>query len=502
MSRPFINQMLLGIWRITGLSVLFQSLGTSTYKTAQDGFNLGNSSGWIAGGEITDNEDGTIAIAAGSGMIRANNSDVATLYFFNWEALSSLSLANNQINYIYLNYNSGVPNIMATTSKSSDYNTQFLLAQIYCDGTNLIINNAVKAIAINNTSLTSRQSQDITPYANASGGRTSASGARNIAISAGTWWNGLVSYMTAAFDSSGADRFNYWYRDGAGGWTKIAAQAQINNTQYDDDSGVLATLSNGHYGVHWIYINVNGAIDVIFGQGDYTADEAVNALVPSEIPPQVSSASRLISKITILKSASVFTDIENIVDNYFQSTQPIEHNNLVGLQGGAPNQYYHLDEDAYNLLPNLTPESDADFASVTLTKIPGSEFVKMETGEGVRNAVIVNKLDTTGATLATIQTFSLSADKSIIIKGNINAIRTGGSSGSGGDMASFDFFASYKNVSGTLNLLSSIDIISKKNQLSWDISFEIFGTNILLKVAGATNNNITWALKCEILEIQ
>ncbi len=52
----------------------------------------------------------------------------------------------------------------------------------------------------------------------------------------------------------------------------------------------------------------------------------------------------------------------------------------------------------------------------------------------------------------------------------------------------------YKTVTGTVTLLGGAvqADYTVENQAGWDATLTISGTNVLLRVTGATSNNITW----------
>lgn len=57
----------------------------------QDFVTLFGNAGWLSGGDITDNGDGTINITAGTGVIRESNSGTANLRFFDWAASNNIA---------------------------------------------------------------------------------------------------------------------------------------------------------------------------------------------------------------------------------------------------------------------------------------------------------------------------------------------------------------------------------------------------------------------------
>jgi len=60
------------------------------------------------------------------------------------------------------------------------------------------------------------------------------------------------------------------------------------------------------------------------------------------LPGLLSAYATLIGKITIKKSASVFTSVQSAFTTSFVPTDVTEHNDLSGIQGGATDEYYHL----------------------------------------------------------------------------------------------------------------------------------------------------------------
>lgn len=322
-------------------NITLAKIGSPTYSTLQQMQDVVHSTGRVTGGAVTDGGSGTVNVAAGGGLIRATDSNVAQLLFFDWAASTGLALTDEDTNWIIVDYNGGSPAVAATTSDPTGNNTKVILARVYRSGTTVHIFDGVRSTIGDHAGLMMRSMAETMPFAHVSGAMTSETGTRNIAISAGAFWHGLTRITTAAFDSSGAGTFTYHYRNGVGGWTKQASQTQINNTQYDDGDGTLGTLTAGRYGVHWVYLSSSGEVEVQFGQGDYTLALAQEAEVPAA-PEEVTVSSRLVAKIIIQKSAAVFTSIESAFMSAFAGAAISEHNNLAGLQGGTAGEYYHL----------------------------------------------------------------------------------------------------------------------------------------------------------------
>jgi len=256
----------------------------ATYHTLQDYINI-QGAGRISGGLITSNGDGTVAVSSGYGLIKTSTSSITGTVFVNWPTTASISLTDESLNCIYLDYNSGTPTVYATVTRSdTDLSLDIALGRVFRSGTTLsIIQSGNEAFCI-----TSRVHERLIltdgGLVRASGGVISATGTRNIASTAGSFYIGLNNVTTVAKDTSVSDTFTYWYRDGSGGWTSVASQTQIDNLYWDDGTGTLNDLSGGRYGVHWIFIRFDGQIDVVYGQGDYVPADAISASLPVPIP--------------------------------------------------------------------------------------------------------------------------------------------------------------------------------------------------------------------------
>jgi hypothetical protein len=64
--------------------------------------------------------------------------------------------------------------------------------------------------------------------------------------------------------------------------------------------------------------------------------------------------------------------------------------------------------------------------------------------------------------------------------------------GTVGDAGGFDCYATYRNVSGVLTEVGDSCTITQRDDATWTVDFAPSGTNILLRVTGATDKNIDW----------
>lgn len=361
-------------------------LSGSTYSTIQDMQNLFHSAGITSGNGISDGGAGTVDVGAGTGFIRATASGEATLYYVDWSATVGLVLTDNALNFVYLEYNAGTPQIVATVTERTDFHTNILMGTVTRIGTTVHLSDSRETRVADHASYMIQRLIDTMPFQPSVGNAPSIGevGTRNLSIGTGAFWDGLTDFSTAAVDTSATGTFDYYYSDGVGGFTAVTAQTQISNTQYDDGTGTLATISNNKYGTNWVYIQQDGKIVVQYGEGDYSLAEAQDAAPPSSVPLRISGHGRLLGKVIIKKSDTVFTSLESAFDSTFNPSAASEHNTLVGLQGGAASEYYHFDATEFGFLDGqdqaLKTTDSPTFAAATLSGMTAKSVLFAGTG--------------------------------------------------------------------------------------------------------------------------
>lgn len=363
---------------------------TSEFTDQLNWFSNITMSGRLWGGIITDNGDGTVAIAAGGGLSKTDDAGPSavptslnegqgdTVHYVSWDAVASLALTDNAYNYIYYDYETD--SILATTNYYAiSFTREFTLGRAYRSGTSV----TVRLCGTNTWNFNRRVQlfgEEVYPVKRASGMIVSETGTRNIAVTAGVLWAELVNrFTTTAFDSSGAGRFTYWYRNGVGGWTSVATQSQINNTQYDDGDGTLGTLTANRYGVHWVYVVHDSSVHVVYGQGDYLLAQAQITTPPATLPGIISSYATLVARIIIQKSSATFEEIDSAFDIVLGSSSVTSHNDLSGIQGGAAGEYYHLTSAEQAVVQATSGSNTGDQLTFKTIAVAGQDDVVADT---------------------------------------------------------------------------------------------------------------------------
>jgi hypothetical protein len=312
-------------------------VGTATYDDVQDWLNNTQASGAISGGGFTDNTDGSMTVAAGTGFVKTTNSGIGVTKSFDWAENDSVALTDNVTNYIGIDYNAGSPQVFVETSKTADGRTKFYLGKVFREGTDLHFLEAGQNVTELMKRVQARFTSTEGEFTHASGMMLSETGERYLAITSGVGFSGLTRITTASVDTSGADTFELNYYNGSA-WV-VSDVSQIPNTQYNDITSGLVDLTSNRYGVYWVYLANDGEPVVVYGQGDYTLANAENATPPSTVPDHVAEFSTLIGKIIVQKSEPNFYMVETAFNPGFSGAGIADHGDLTGLTDDDHSQY-------------------------------------------------------------------------------------------------------------------------------------------------------------------
>ncbi|MEX2006795.1 MAG: MerR family DNA-binding transcriptional regulator [Candidatus Saccharimonadales bacterium] len=314
----------------------------STYSTLQHFFNQVPSPGRITGGVITDAGSGNINVSAGTGLIRATDDDIAELKFFDWAAASGIAIPANSKRYVGVQYNAGSPQVFIKAADTWDYDTEFPLGVVINEGGTLHITNNPQWTGDAATNVIERF-YGTNPFVRdkRTGGLIiGETGTRNLTVSAGKLWDRLNEFDIAAIDTSGTDTFDRYYRNGSGGYIKESAQTQWNNTQYDDGSGTLATLTDNYYSAQWFYVQNSGKLLSVYDQNQYSSlAEAQDANAPAAVPERISDLSTLIGRVLFQKNAASASRVETAFETFFSGSVVTDHGALSGLADDDHSQY-------------------------------------------------------------------------------------------------------------------------------------------------------------------
>lgn len=360
--------------------------GKSKYNGLDDFINNTMSSGLISGCTVTDNSNGTVAVTAGYGYIRRTSSEIGELLAFSVPADSSVNCTDDALNYVYVDYNSGAPTISYTTDVTSlDHTSQFVIALVHQEAAHAHI--AAAGQHLNDFI------HNVYYYLWEVAGKERASGLvisedasedRALNMTAGIVYWALQRISVSALDTStdgDNDEMTLFYRASPSGWTTVASQHVLGNTQYDDGDGTLGSITVNKYGTYWVYVTIDGELYVQYGQGDYTLAQAEAATVPATMG-ELTNAGIFIAKIIFQQGAANFYNIYLPWTADIGATPATDHGGLAGLGDDDHTQYLLADGtrqlDGNLIIDNTATEAllvrqNADAADVLIVDTTNSD---------------------------------------------------------------------------------------------------------------------------------
>lgn len=314
-------------------------IGTPDHQSLTQSLQVGLSAGACNGNFVTDAGGGAINIASGEGTIRSSSSSDSKIFAFRWPAVNGVVIPQDSVRYVGVEYNSGSPQAVVRTTNNWNGQTDFQAATVVNEGGTLhILNNPQESCdGIQKIFHRLIETQPFQYAERLGGGRFSEVGTRNLSLSPCEFYDGLNEFPITAKNTSNGDTFDAYY----GSFTKVAAQTQWDNQNYDNN-GTLTALTANKYGVHWLYIEMDDSFALVYGKGNYTTiSDAEAALPPASLPVRLSLGSRLAAKLIFQQGAAAANQIESAFETQFQSGLPASHSDLTNILG---NGGYHLSE--------------------------------------------------------------------------------------------------------------------------------------------------------------
>ena len=335
-------------------------IGTATCDDVQDWLNTVQSAGIACGFTLSNSRNVLeLDVAAGQGFVKSTDDCCGSTLSFDYAGTTNVTLTADNINYIYIDYNAGTPQVSATTDRTSiELNRHFILGRVYKNGTTLHILNA--GVHIGNLTRTEHErlvERDGFDYI--SGAVTTETGTLELAVTAGVWYIGHNRITTGSLDTSVADTFRYTHYGTASWITDDATATAVDCTHYNDGDDVVGELGVNNYGTQWVYITTDSLLYVIYGTENGTLASAEDASPPASLPIYLDTMGELIAKIIVRQNGTIIS-IETTQETTFTTSGVANHNELGGLQGGQAAEYYHLTSAQHTVVGNTSGANTGD----------------------------------------------------------------------------------------------------------------------------------------------
>ncbi len=326
---------------------------------------------------LTDNGNGTYTIGSGVYILFSDNSGDGTLLPYT-VAGGTFTPTNNSVNYLVCNYNGGSPVTQNITDLSLiDFFTIIPIITIYrIDNVLDYLNWDSESKALPNK--LEKRFIKTERFVRQSGLSLSEVFERKIKITAGKVWYGGIEIDLDEFQTGEAgDTLREWIYNGSI-WVPTIV-TQYDNDAYQGATGKVAATGN-KYLVLWVYKKISNT-DVygtvagyIFGTEEYAKlSDAQEATLPTSIPSIFVSFGMLVGRIIIQNGATVATQIDSAFATIYLTTPITNHNDLLNIQGGTVDEYYHLTSAQYSLAEN----------SLSATQFPNTVYAGPPSGSAL-----------------------------------------------------------------------------------------------------------------------
>jgi len=172
--------------------------------------------------------------------------------------------------------------------------------------------------------------------------------------------------------------FAYWsYDNDTTTWNQInqlgyKCAKSIDVTYYNDitaTGGDFVAITAQRYGTSWVYIEQDGHVHVVYGQGSYTLAQSIAVGPPASLPDVINKMGFLIAKVVFQKLDSSFTEIYYPWTTTFSATGATDHANLANLDwdvaGHVINTGLDMNSNALTEVSGITVDDGATIGTTT-----------------------------------------------------------------------------------------------------------------------------------------
>ncbi len=297
----------------------------------------------------TDNGNGTVTIGNNGVYTMFANADGSGRPKSYAISGGTFTMVDGSLNYIVAKYDSSLAttSVFASTNEADINNfSSIKVFAVYRQGTVLFVRDNDKlGLALSNK-LQRNAEQTNNIRVNDGTLLLSESATRIVNVSAGTAWIGGNEIPLATVSSSTANTMFFVFQTSPNVWntTTFATGGQYNNTQYNDPTTGLQTLSTNRYAVIFVFrsLGQGNKLAYVLGQGNYVLGDAQLAKRPNNLPLVITSQMIPVGRIIIQKNASTATQIDAISSESYAFGGVTDHEALSNLLGGDSLGHFHV----------------------------------------------------------------------------------------------------------------------------------------------------------------
>ena len=344
----------------------------------------------VDGAEYTKEIDGTLSLTECQAVIRVAADSHVDILPVKVAATSSIALANNAANYVYIDYNAGAPVWVVSTSEGAYNSYDKVLGFIVARRDNILKVVDARFPTVDFGNVANQLFKDFGRFLHKSGGTAIGSSGLAITVTAGRFWYGTNPIPHPAFDTSIAGTANEnIYTSIYGSFTITDEVKLLDNVNYDN-GGTLTAMANGRWKSDFLYMvnNDPSSLALVYGKAQYTTQVGAEGEALPALPPALEGVGVLVGRYLIQEGIGTVI-AQSYFDEEFSATGITEHNGLSGIDGGTIDEYYHMTLAQHTNLTSqdasLTTTGTPTFNSVTANNSPtvASDLVRKDYVDGL-----------------------------------------------------------------------------------------------------------------------
>lgn len=354
--------------------------------------------GFISGGDVTRVSGLDVAVTSGTGFVNTSG----TLFRVTWSAVSNLTLTASDTNHIFVDS----AGLVQDSTTVPDLESNVVLATAITDGTTVIFLSNHNVSIPERAAKAHQYTQDVIGPIVVSGIITSKNAtALRLDVSSGVFY--VRDFRATVPAGANPITFTYWFRDGSGGFTKVASQTVIDTVKFDDGSGTLANIPATQFKKDVLLVSPTSAGDVeqhvFYGQETFSSQSAAEAGNLPAVDSDVLDNAIRSGGIVILENAATIASVVDVRPFLGQlspgTTAVTDHGLLSGLSGDDHTQYQlRSEKDAFSGYAGLDGSGDIALAAVpahasTHTNATDDIQDATATVKGLATSTQISKLD-------------------------------------------------------------------------------------------------------------
>jgi len=354
--------------------------------------------GFISGGDVTRVSGLDVAVTSGTGF--AN--DGGTLFRITWSAVSNLTLTASDTNHIFVDSSGVVQNSVIIPDLES---TVVLATAITGTATVDFLSN--HSVPLEERAAKAHEyTQDVVGPIIVSGITTTLNATPlRLDVDLGTFY--IRDFRATVPAGANPITFTYWFRDGSGGFTRVASRTVIDTVNFDDGDGTLGAIPAGQFKKDLLFVSPtsSGVVEyhVFYGQETFSSQSAAEAgNLPSADSDVLDNAIRS-GGIVVLENAAVIAsvvDVRPFLGQLSPSTTVVTDHGLLGGLADDDHTQYQLRSEKDQLSGYAGLDGSGD---ISLTAVPahasthtnGTDDIQDATStvKGLATSTQISKLD-------------------------------------------------------------------------------------------------------------